>query len=447
MRPNRTHWLVMAVVAAMVWTATAVEAASGSAPSHRAFATEGMQYLGSEILERSIAPVPGVHTSAQYEVFALHHPGGAELDDTVRDRRMTMVVMLYPTDETLGLVAVGEAVPLIPLGYADVELGEHVTFDLHALDRIARQRLEDRPRDRSRYIGDDGNMSYGISAAGAAGYGVALVTFGGTIAGSDTRAVEPLSVADQHPDSRLLPLQEVAAGHAQTETDIPLPVLYEACLSNGYHQALLVKSATTKSPRSTFAIVKTLEGAAADTTFVDTSRAFHEVGLKIGGDGFASGAFVKTAFTNTVSASATVGPAQFKRIRGKWLWHRWNLRCASFGNTYETLAGYGEWRPDSWSGELEPFGGAKATGWNWACARRWKIHAPDNLAYTVQTSTESIFHGDVTAFGSSLGVKQGYERSSATTVAYRELNGTRYLCGDGAYPSLAGKAKSSRTGP
>ena len=120
-----------------------------------------------------------------------------------------------------------------------------------------------------------------------------------------------------------------------------------------------MKSAATKSPRSTFAIVKTLGGAAADVTFTDTTKAYHEVGLKIGGEGYASGAFVRTSQDHTVSATATVGPSQFKRIRGKWLWFRWNLKCATYGGAYETLVGYGESRADSWSGELEPFGGAK----------------------------------------------------------------------------------------
>ena len=446
MRRNRTYRVVALVVAAVTWTAVSAGATPGSTSSREPVEAGRIPLLAAEIVQRTDTAPPGLHQSVRYEVVSL---STADLAPSAEDRddHMRMIVVAYPSDEALGGAAIGDALRLIPIGRFTARLGDYVTFDLDAMDRLTLQRLSAERVDRRQYIGRDGSLSYGIAASGAAGYGVTLITYGGTIGGAEGSTAGPPSISGEPAAARPLPLHHVPLEHAQSETDTPLPVLYEACYSNGYHEALLVKSAATKSPRSTFAIVKTLGGAAADVTFTDTTKAYHEVGLKIGGEGYASGAFVRTSQDHTVSATATVGPSQFKRIRGKWLWFRWNLKCATYGGAYETLAGYGEWRPDSWSGELEPFGGAKTTGWNWSCAPRWKIHAPDNLAYTVQTGTESTFHADVTVFGSNLRVKHGYERSSATTIAYRELHGTRYLCGYDAYPSLARKAKSSRTAP
>lgn len=365
---------------------------------------------------------------------------------------MSVTIVAYPSDNAFANASVGDGLELFPVGTQVFESGGNLRLALRNLELETTERLAALGRSPASYTSTGGRVVFGVSIKGDAGYGSTLVsrppieleeaaetTVNRLQSGLSARPEGVSEIVMQ----RQRPVTSPDGLAASVSLDISAPStqgMYQACYDNGYSNALVRKTTSTKTPYSTIAFAKTQDGAEVTVTLEDSSKSWFEVSLKLDGVASASGVFTQTSF-QSVSSESTVGPNSYKRFRGKWLWYRWQLECWSdLSETWEVLGGYSEWRPDSWSGENEPFN-AWQWNWNFTCDSQWKIHAPTSLK--VQRSTVTTVLGDITTFGSSIGVKSGYEETVATTIEYKELSGTRGLCGDGAFPATAGKTRSS----
>ena len=208
MRRNRTYRVVALVVAAVTWTAVSAGATPGSTSSREPVPRPAG--FRSSQRRSSSGPTRRRRACVERSVrsrLALNGRSRAVGED--RDDHMRMIVVAYPSDEALGGAAIGDALRLIPIGRFTARLGDYVTFDLDAMDRLTLQRLSAERVDRRQYIGRDGSLSYGIAASGAAGYGVTL----------SSRTVGPSAVLRVPPqDHRGSSGEPAARGHFRSTT-------------------------------------------------------------------------------------------------------------------------------------------------------------------------------------------------------------------------------------